>query len=354
MFLYDTDLSRALLPLQTWTKDRDFLIVTTPTVYRLYSSVVSEVLGNAAEFLVLNCDEKTKDLTQVERVCRAASKSALSRTGLLVGFGGGVCMDITTVAASWLRRGVQHIRIPTTLVGQVDAGIGCKGAVNFDGRKSFLGCYHPPAHVLLAPQFLHTLPLKQLSEGIAEIVKIAIIRDAKLLELIERYGDELVRSAYGGPREVGTEIIWRAVLRMLEELSANPFEDQTYERLVDFGHTFSPLLECASAHQLSHGEAVAIDIALTTTLSTELGFAKPAFRDRILGILATLELPISSSLLTLELCQKSLSQAALHRGGKPNLVLPIDVGISQFWGAAASIGEDLLNRALQITANYRQ
>jgi 2-epi-5-epi-valiolone synthase len=353
VLLHDTELARALRPLQAWTKDRDFLVVTTPTVYRLYGSVVSAVIGNNVEFLVLDCDEKTKDLTQVERVCRAACSKSLSRRGLLVGLGGGVCMDITTVAASWLRRGMQHIRIPTTLIGQVDAGIGCKGAVNFDGHKSFIGCFHAPSYVLLAPEFLYTLPLKQLREGFAEIVKIAIVRDAKLLELIERHGDELIRTAYCGPRQIGIEIIWRAVLRMLEELSENPFEDQTYERLVDYGHTFSPLLECASTHQLSHGEAVAIDIALTTTLSTELGLTRPAFRDRILGILTNLGLPIYSSLLTLELCKKSLSQAALHRGGKPNLVLPIDTGVSQFLGSATSISEGQFVRALEGIASYK-
>jgi 3-dehydroquinate synthase len=344
--LRDMGLAEALRPLRAWTDGRDCLIVTTPTVHDLYGDVIGGVLPESPAILVLDCDESSKDMAQVERVCRRAHQMSLSRAGLLVGIGGGVCTDITTVAAAWLRRGIRHVRVPTTLIGQVDAGIGYKGAVNFDGHKSYLGCFHAPNKVLIAPEFLHSLPPEHLRDGFAEIVKIGVVRDAQLLALVERQAGRLIREAFRPPSAKGSEIIWRAVLRMLEELGQNPYEDQTYERVVDFGHTFSPLLESISGYRLSHGQAVAVDMALTMMLSRDLGLVETAFRDRILALLCGLGLPIYSPLLTPELCQEALCAAALHRGGHPNLVLPTGPGTHRFLQSATAIGKADFARAL--------
>jgi 2-epi-5-epi-valiolone synthase len=339
-------LSEALRPVRAWIADRDCLVVTTPTVDDLYGPFIRALLSKNASLLVLDCDESTKDIAHVERVCRYAQNVAVSRSGLLIGVGGGVCTDITTVAAAWLRRGIRHVRVPTTLVGQVDAGIGYKGGINFYGHKNYLGCFHPPSKVLIAPDFLHSLPPQRLREGFAEIVKIAVVRDAQLLKLVERLGELLIRDAFRSSPEEGSDIIWRAVLIMIEELEKNPYEDQSHERVVDFGHTFSPLLESSSGYEMSHGQAVAVDIALTMMISSDLGLAEPAFRDRILALLCALELPIYSRLLTPELCQTALHSAALHRGGRPNLVLPTGVGTHRFLHSTTAIGRDDFARAL--------
>jgi 3-dehydroquinate synthase len=278
---------------------------------------------------------------------------SLSRTGLLLGFGGGVCTDITSVAASWLRRGTHHIRVPTTLIGQVDAGIGYKGAINFEREKNYLGCYHAPERVLIAPMLLSTLPTKHLREGFAEIVKIAVVCNLDLLDLIGQYATELVESAFQSPFALGSTIIWQAAVHMLRQLETNPYEGGTYERLVDFGHTFSPLLESTSAFELSHGEAVALDMALSTALSTELMFLAATSRDRILTALNSLRLPLYSDLLTYELCCDALRHAALHRGGDPNLVLPADRGRAIFVHRPESLTKDVFVRALHVLAKYQ-
>jgi 3-dehydroquinate synthase len=345
VWLDDADLASALDPLRGLTEGRESLVVTTPTVSRLYRDIISAVLPEQTTFLVLDCDESTKDLAQVERICRYACSVPLSRTALLVGVGGGVCTDITTIAAAWLRRGVEHVRVPTTLIGQVDAGIGYKGAVNFGGYKSYLGCFHAPRNVLIAPAFLHSLPPQHLRDGFAEIIKMAIVRDPGLFDLVELYGEELVRTGFRSPWEAGTDIVWRSVVLMLEELAKDPYEDQTFERAVDFGHTFSPLLEAASGYRLAHGAAVAVDMALTTVISAELGLIESASRDRVLSLFRSLDLPLFSSLLTTELCQRSLELAARHRGGRPNLVLPTGIGSVRFLQCSEALGADLFTRA---------
>ncbi len=343
----DAVLARALRSLKHWTEGRNCLIVTTPTVNRLYREVIVGAVSESAEILVLDCDESRKDLAQVERICSHASSVPINRGDLLVGIGGGVCTDITAVAAAWIRRGIDHVRVPTTLVGQVDAGIGYKCAINFRGYKSYLGSFHGPRHVLIAPKFLQSLSPKQLREGFAEIVKIAIVCDPELFDFVEQYAETLVRTGFRSPQSQGTEIVWRAATRMLEELEDNPFEDRGFGRPVDLGHTFSPLLESVSGYRLSHGEAVAIDMALTMAISTTLGLTESIFEDRVLALLTALGLPIYCPLLSPELCDDALQQAARHRGGRAHLVLPTKIGATRFLESA----EDLDRTVLAIAIN---
>jgi len=133
---------------------RRVLMITSPTVHSLYGEALTSLLASqqgAHQYEVLPLGEARKHMRTVERVCELAARMKLDRRGLLVAVGGGVCSDIVTFAASMIRRGIDHLRIPTTLIGQVDAGIGIKGAVNLQGLKSFVGCFHPPAGVLLDP-----------------------------------------------------------------------------------------------------------------------------------------------------------------------------------------------------------
>jgi 3-dehydroquinate synthase len=235
-----------------------------------------------------------------------------------------------TVAASLIRRGIEYIRVPTTLIGQVDAGIGIKGAVNFGGKKSFLGAFYPPSSVLIDPTFLETLPVAHLRYGLAEIVKIAVIRDAELFELIANHSAALIDSGFQKSRACSRRVIWLAAQRMLEEMEPNLYEDRSYKRLVDMGHTFSPALEAASGFRIHHGEAVAIDTALSTTISAELDLMPEAERDVIVSTIVSIGLPIFSELLTEELCFKALADATMHRAGAMNLVLPVRVGQATF------------------------
>lgn len=328
---------------------RRSLLVVTPTVAKLHGQTILTRLrdyGLSIPLLVLECCESTKTIDQVERVCEEAYKQRLDREAVLISFGGGVCTDIVTVAASWIRRGINHIRIPTTLIGQIDAGIGIKGAVNFLGKKSYLGCFYPPESVLIDPTFLRTLPIYHLRSGLAEIIKIALVRDGELFDLVEHYTGLLMVTGFAEPRWESREILWRAVMGMLEELKTNIHEDQTYKRLVDFGHTFSPLLETASGFSISHGEAVAIDVALACVIAFQLGFLDEGSRDRVISVLVAAGLPIYSPLLTKHLCLQALEEATLHRGGAVNLVLPAQIGQATFLEQKKEISLSVLQSAI--------
>jgi 3-dehydroquinate synthase len=334
--------------------NRKALLVTTPTVDRIHGPAIRSVLRqtNTVSTLVLNAREETKSMDLVEAVCNEALAHGLNRTGLLISFGGGVCSDIVTLAASLIRRGIGHIRVPTTLIGQIDAGIGLKGAVNFCGKKSFVGCFHPPEQVLIDPDFLQTLPRRCLVSGIAEAIKMGIARDVTLFELIEARSLDLVASGFEEPVEEGRELLRRSVWAMLDELRKNPYEDQGYERVVDFGHTFSPALEAAMAFDIQHGEAVAIDMALSATIARALGLISGDVWQRIINVLRTASLPIFARRLDLQLCRDALAEARRHRGGSMNLVVPAGLGRVVFLKDADDLPDSVLELSLASLSSY--
>ena len=344
------DVSSCCVLLKDLIESRTALVITTPTVAKLLGREIYNRLRSqnpSVSFMVLNCKEASKSIEQVLLICDQAMQMGLDRSGLLVGIGGGVCTDIVTVAASWIRRGVGYIRVPTTLVGQVDAGIGIKGAVNFHEKKSYLGSFYPPRAVVVVPAFLQTLPHRHMREGFAEIIKMAVIRNQRLFELTERHSAHLLASGFLRPETVGQEILSLSIAGMLNELQSNIYEDRNPQRLVDFGHTFSPALEAASNFSISHGEAVAIDMALSAVLGNKLGLLSDEANTRILHVLIDLGLPIWSPLLSFELCQNALYDMALHRGGRPNLVIPREIGTAVFVNDI-SVLETTLGPAIRI------
>jgi 3-dehydroquinate synthetase len=328
---------------------RQALIVTTPTVSRLYGSVLQKQLrsvGCSAPLLVLRCTERSKTMRQIEYISSQAYSHGLGRNSVLIGVGGGVCTDLVTVAASLVRRGIGCIRVPTTLIGQVDAGVGVKGAVNTPQKKSALGCFYAPDAVFIEPSFLKTLSLRHVSSGIAEIIKIALVCDNSLFCLLERHLSRLLESRFSSPHDESRAVLWGSVARMIDELSSNLYEDQGYRRLMDFGHTFSPLLEVRSKFRLSHGEAVAIDMALTIVLSNQLGALTDGDRDRALSVIASSWLPLRSDLLTEAVCMDSFRETTIHRGGALNFVLPTSLGRAEFIEHANKIPFSLLRSSL--------
>jgi 3-dehydroquinate synthase len=344
---FGRDVLKAMVP--AMVRGRKILIVTTPTVHAYYGQLLIEVSDgglNNGDFLVLDCTETGKNIEQVETVA-ARALSTLDRNGLVVGFGGGIVMDIACFAASMIRRGVGFVKIPTTLVGQVDAGIGIKGGVNFADKKSFLGCFYAPETVLIQPAFLATLERRHISAGLAEMLKMAIIADARLFALIETFSAEFLDSGFMSPYPQANDALITSINLMLDELRSNLTEKESYERSVDFGHTFSPALEAAIQFSLPHGFIVSIDMALSAALSVERGSLAAEAMNRIVSCLQAAGLPTSHPKLTTDLCLKALHDAEAHRGGNANLVVPTAVGACDFVRSRHEISESMLRAALQ-------
>jgi 2-epi-5-epi-valiolone synthase len=186
----------------------------------------------------------------------------------IIAIGGGVLTDVVAFVASTYRRSLPHIKIPTTLMGYIDASVGIKTGINFNGHKNRIGSFEPPVRVLLERAFLKTLPRRHILNGVCEIIKLAVIKDAELFALLETFGPESVAANF--QNDPGGEILNRAISGMIEELEPNLYEENL-SRKVDFGHTFSYGLETRHEAHLLHGEAVLLDILASSMIALGRG-----------------------------------------------------------------------------------
>jgi 3-dehydroquinate synthase len=241
----------------------------------------------------------------------------------IIAIGGGVLTDVVGFVAASYRRGVPHIKVPTTLMGYVDASIGIKTGINFNESKNRLGAFHPPQKVLLDKAFLKTLPRRHILNGVCEIVKLAVIKDAGLFSLLEENGAQSVESHFQDKE--GDLILDRAINGMIEELQPNLFEEEL-ARKVDFGHTFSYGLETRHEAHLFHGEAVLLDILLSSVIAHGRNLLSDHETGRIFRLVDSLGYELDASILDPSLLLASLTERTYHRIGLPPVPMPRGIG----------------------------
>jgi 3-dehydroquinate synthase len=308
------------------------LVVVDAQVNELYGTRIREYFrqrGTVFELCVIDAHEGAKSMDSVLTVVSAMADFGVPRRREpVIAIGGGVLTDLVGLATSLYRRSTPYVRVPTTLIGMIDAGIGAKTGVNFLTHKNRLGSYHPAVATLIDPSFLSTLTERQLRNGLAEILKIALVKDVKLFDLLEEHGSRLVagRLLPEEPSGVGREVIRRAIRGMLQELEPNLWEHQL-RRVVDYGHSFSPTIEMRALPELLHGESVCIDMALTSVIARDRGLLSDEELDRVLGVMRELGLPITHPVCTLELLVGALADTVLHRDGRQ--LLPLTPGIGK-------------------------
>jgi 3-dehydroquinate synthase len=311
---------------------RQVLLVVDTLVWQRHGAAIEAYASLRLDCLDIRCIgglESDKTLEAASALCAAAAQARLPRDGVFIGVGGGVVLDVTGFAAAMYRRGVPFVRVPTTLVGLIDVSVGIKHAVNFGGKKNLLGAFYPPLGSINDSSFLATLPPRHIACGLAEIVKIGLACDAELFTLVERFGATLLASSFRTPSAVADEVLLRAEYAMMSELAPNLFET-TLRRPADFGHTFSPLLEVASNYELAHGEAVALDMLVSTAIAIGRGLCDPVILVRLLDFYRDVGLPTAHPQLAPELLLRAAAETREHRGGHLNLVVPTAAGATAF------------------------
>jgi 3-dehydroquinate synthase len=209
----------------------------------------------------------------------------LDRHSYVLAIGGGAVLDVVGLAAALAHRGVRLIRMPTTVLGQADSGIGVKNGINLFGKKNFLGTFTPPYAVINEARFLRTLSRRDCIAGMAEAVKVALVRDPAFFEWMRMHAELL----HAGDMTKITELVRRSALLHLRHIatSGDPFELGS-ARPLDFGHWAAHKMESLSDYRLRHGEAVAIGIALDTLVSSDIGLCGPEVPDVVIDLLMTL------------------------------------------------------------------
>ena len=225
----------------------------------------------------------------VERLQKHLVDLGLDRHAFVAAIGGGAFLDLIGYVAATTHRGIRHIRIPTTVLAQNDSGVGVKNGVNAFGQKNLLGTFAPPYAVLNDSCFLDALDARDKRAGMAEAVKVALIRDGAFFEWLEAHADDLARFESAA---VAFMIQRCAELHMVQIASGgDPFERGS-ARPLDFGHWAAHKLEILTKHALRHGEAVAIGIALDTRYSVLCGHLPAGDEVRVCDLLRRLGLPL--------------------------------------------------------------
>ncbi|MBV9384790.1 MAG: sedoheptulose 7-phosphate cyclase, partial [Chroococcidiopsidaceae cyanobacterium CP_BM_ER_R8_30] len=275
--------------------------------------------------------EPTKTIATFESIVDAFSDFNLVRKEPVLVVGGGLITDVAGFACAAYRRSTNYIRIPTTLIGLIDAGVAIKVAVNHGKLKNRLGAYHAPKKVILDFSFLRTLPTAQVRNGMAELVKIAVVANAEVFELLYEYGEELLNTHFGyinGTSEiqqVAHRVNYEAIKTMLELETPN-LHELDLDRVIAYGHTWSPTLELAPSVPLFHGHAVNIDMALSATIAARRGYITDYDRDRILGLMSRLGLALDHPLLDSELLWRATQSITLTRDGLQRAAMPRPIG----------------------------
>ncbi|MCD6306810.1 MAG: 3-dehydroquinate synthase [Deltaproteobacteria bacterium] len=230
--------------------------------------------------------ERSKTLETVREICLRLMDMGADRSSFLVGMGGGVVTDIAGFAASVYMRGIPFGLVPTSLLAQVDAGIGGKNGVNLAGYKNMVGVFNQPRFVICDLNLLKTLPRRELLSGFAEIVKHALIGSPDLFSNIEAHCEK----ALSLDPEVLEKIVYHSAL--IKSTIVNRDEEERGERRkLNLGHTFGHAIEKTAG--ISHGEAVSIGMALAARLSWQWGYLKREAVRRIERLLTRLGLPLS-------------------------------------------------------------
>ncbi|XP_066518899.1 2-epi-5-epi-valiolone synthase [Hoplias malabaricus] len=336
------------------TKPIKRFVVMDETVYSLYGSQVTDYLearNVLYRILPLPTTEENKSMDMVLKILDEVHRFGIERrTEPIIGIGGGVCLDIVGLAASLYRRRTPYIRVPTTLLSYIDASVGAKTGVNFANCKNKLGTYIAPVAVFLDRAFIQTVPRRHISNGLAEMLKMALMKHRCLFELLETKGRFLLDSKFqstedpigkcADPASVSTQL---AIETMLEELAPNLWEDDL-DRLVDFGHLISPELEMKVLPCLLHGEAVNIDMSFMVYVSCERGMLTEVEKLRIIHCMLRLELPVWHQDCNFALLQKALSERLQHSGGLLRMPLPTGLGRAEIFN---DISNDTLYKAYE-------
>ncbi|MBW4605413.1 MAG: sedoheptulose 7-phosphate cyclase [Calothrix sp. FI2-JRJ7] len=279
--------------------------------------------------------EPAKTLATFESVVDAFADFGLIRKEPVLVVGGGLVTDVVGFACSAYRRKTNYIRIPTTLIGLIDAGVAIKVAVNHKKLKNRLGAYHAPQKVILDFSFLKTLPIAQVRNGMAELVKIAVVSNSEVFELLYEYGHDLLQTHFGYVngsehlQEIAHRVNYEAIKTMLELETPNLHEIDL-DRVIAYGHTWSPTLELAPCVPLYHGHAVNIDMALSATIASRRGYISVEERDRILDLMSRIGLSLDHPLLEGDLLWHATESITQTRDGKLRAAMPKPIGTCFF------------------------
>jgi len=315
-------LGQAVL-IQQHLAGKEVLVVSNETVAPLYmQQLMASLEGYRAESVILPDGEKYKTLEQLNNVFTALLEKRMSRQATIVALGGGVIGDMAGFAAACYQRGIPFVQVPTTLLAQVDSSVGGKTAVNHPAGKNMIGAFYQPKCVIADTAVLSTLDDRQLSAGIAEIIKYGLIRDAEFLLWLE----ENMQALVARNTDALIYAIERSCINKAELVAADEHE-HGQRALLNLGHTFGHAIETAMGYgEWLHGEAVAVGMYMAADLSARLGWLTTADVARVEKLLVRANLPVKGPQISIEKMKDLMAVDKKVQDGRVRLVLLKSIG----------------------------
>ncbi len=302
------------------------LIVTDSGVPKIYAETVKSKVPEGI-ILTIPEGEASKNIETLQLLLKTMVENNFTRTDCVIAVGGGVVGDISGFAASMFMRGIDFYNIPTTLLSQVDSSVGGKTAIDFMGIKNIVGAFYPPKAVLIDPDTLNTLPKRQISNGLAESLKMSLTNDLELFEIFETKPVE----------ENIEEIIYRSLL-VKTYVVANDEKESGLRRVLNFGHTLAHGIETANGmEKYYHGECVAMGM---------IPMCHPKVRERLIPVLNKLSLPFELSGEDIETVLKACSHDKKMTGKDITIVFVSQIGQFEFRKMPFVQFESLIRKAL--------
>jgi 3-dehydroquinate synthase len=270
--------------------------------------------------------EQSKSLATASRLFTRLAQRGADRQSLICALGGGVIGDLSGFVAATYMRGIPFVQIPTTLLGMVDSSIGGKTGVNHRLGKNLIGAFYPPRAVFTDTTLLRSLPEREYLCGLSEVVKAGVIADAELFAFLEAQ----VEAIQQRQEQVMTAFIERAIAVKVHVVQQDPTE-RGVRAILNFGHTIGHALEAVTAYErYSHGEAVAVGMALVAEVSERLGYCRAAVRQRLHALLRALRLPLTYTDIEPQRLLAAMTHDKKALNGVVRFVLLQDIGAVAF------------------------
>ncbi|KAI1621985.1 3-dehydroquinate synthase [Exophiala viscosa] len=276
--------------------------------------------------------EKAKSIDTFLSIVDSMNKFGIYRKEPVLVIGGGLVTDVAGFACAAYRRNTNFIRIPTTVIGLIDASVSIKVAVNYGNYKNRLGAYHAPMHTFLDFGFLRTLPEAQIRNGFAELIKISTCAHLPTFDLLDKYCEQLIKTGFGrtqgAPKEVkeAADTINRAGIHEMLKLETPNLHEIGLDRVIAYGHTWSPLHELVPEVPLRHGHAISIDMAYSATLANMRGILSDEEHKRILNLFSRAGLSMDHHQFDEEILDKATKAILKTRDGLLRAAVPSPIG----------------------------
>lgn len=320
---------------------RDAVIISNKAVSSLYQKRLERSLAAAGLNMHVELvpdSERAKSLAILSNLLGRIGRYDRNRSVFIIAFGGGVIGDIAGFTAAIYKRGVPYVQIPTTLLAQVDSAIGGKTAVDLPVAKNLIGAFYQPRIVLSDISLTASLPARQLRNGLAEIIKYGVIKDARLFEYLEKNRAAILKYE----RPAIEHIVLRSSSIKAKIVEEDELDKKGIRAILNYGHTIGHAIEAAAGYsnKYNHGEAVGIGMVAAARIALKLGMTKTDTVIRITEQLESYGLPLAARGLSAQAIYNSLLHDKKFMHGKNRFILPVRIG-------SVRVAEDVPDRLVK-------